>query len=317
MSAERLLLAVMLLARVMMPSTAWAWTERDIATGAEPAMLHRTLTLPDGAASASGVLILAGSGAVDRNGNVPGLPNDSLKLLAHELADRGIVSLRVDKRGIGASKAAGPRERDLRFGTYVDDALAWLAMLRAEPRVSRAFLLGHSEGALVATLAAQRTKIAGLILIAGAGEPAGTVIEHQLAAANVPASLQDTSRRIVAALEAGQTVPDVPPELAPLFRPSVQPYLSSWLPLDPAAELARVQAPVLIIQGTNDIQVTADDARRLADMRPEAKLVFVEGMNHVLKQAPPERAANFAAYADPSLPLSPGLIAPMETFLNH
>ena len=118
--------------------------------------------------------------------------------------------------------------------------------------------------------AAQRTNTAGLILIAGAGEPAGKIIERQLAAAKVPMSLQDASRRIVIALEAGQTVTDVPPELAPLFRPSVQPYLSSWLPLDPAAELARVQAPVLIVQGTTDLQVTVADARRLAGARPEA-----------------------------------------------
>ncbi len=206
---------------------------------------------------------------------------------------------------------------DLRFNTYVDDALAWVDVLRAEPLVSRLFLLGHSEGALVATLAAQRTKTAGLILIAGAGEPAGKIIERQLAAAKVPMSLQDALRRIVTALEAGQTVADVPPELAPLFRPSVQPYLSSWLPLDPAAELARVQAPVLIIQGTTDLQVTVADARRLAGARPEAELVFVEGMNHVLKKAPPERAANLAAYADPNLPLSPDLVSSVEAFLNR
>ena len=317
MSAERILLAATLLASIVMTSPAWAWTERDVATGAEPARLHGTLTLPAGAALASGVLILAGSGPVDRNGNLPGLPNDSLKLLAHALADRGIVSLRVDKRGIGASQAAGPREMDLRVSTYVDDALSWVDVLRAEPLVSRIFLLGHSEGALVATLAAQRTKTAGLILIAGAGEPAGKVIERQLAAAKVPMSLQDASRRIVTALEAGQTVADVPPELAPLFRPSVQPYLSSWLPLDPAAELARVQAPVLIVQGTTDLQVTVADARRLAGAQPEAELVFVEGMNHVLKTASSERAANLAAYADPNLPLSPDLASSVEAFLNR
>lgn len=96
MSAERILLAATLLAGIVMTSSAWAWTERDVATGAEPARLHGTLTLPVGTALASGVLILAGSGPVDRNGNLPGLPNDSLKLLAHALADRGIVSLRVD-----------------------------------------------------------------------------------------------------------------------------------------------------------------------------------------------------------------------------
>lgn len=190
-------------------------------------------------------------------------------------------------------------------------------MLRAQPRVGRVALLGHSEGALVATLAAQRTQVAGLVLVAGAGEPAGKVIERQLAAAGAPGPLQDAAHRIVAALEAGKTVPEVPDELAPLFRPSVQPYLVSWLPLDPAAELAKVRAPVLIVQGTTDLQVTVDDARRLAAARPGSAPVLVENMNHVLKQAPSERAANLAAYTDPSLPLAPRLLSAIAAFLKQ
>lgn len=195
------------------------------------------------------------------------------------------------------------------------DAVAWLDVLRAEPRASRVFLLGHSEGALVATLAAQQAEVAGLVVVAGA--PAGRVIERQLAASSVPEALQDASRRIVAALEAGRTVSDVPTELAPLFRPSVQPYLASWLPLDPTAELARVRAPVLVVQGTTDLQVGLDDARRLAAARPGAELVLIEGMNHVLKWASPGRAANLASYADPNLPLVQGLEATVETFLKR
>jgi hypothetical protein len=104
-------------------------TERDAATGAGDAALHGTVTLRDGATSAPGVLMLAGSGPVDRNGNLPGLPNDSLKLLAHELVTRGVTSLRVDKRGIDVRRAAGPREEDLRFDAYVSDAIAWLRVI--------------------------------------------------------------------------------------------------------------------------------------------------------------------------------------------
>lgn len=178
-------------------------------------------------------------------------------------------------------------------------------------------ILGHSEGALVAMLAAQRAEVAGLVLVASAGEPAGQLIERQLAAAGVPRALQETSRRIVATLERGQTVQDVPPELMALYRPSVQPYLISWLSLDPAAELARVPASALVVQGTTDLQVSTDDARRLAAARPETELVLIEGMNHVLKQAPPERAANLAAYADPGLPLAPGLATAIGTFLKR
>lgn len=298
---------------------ALGWTEREVVTGEWLAALRGVLTLPQGAERRPGVLILAGSGPVDRDGNAPGVANDSLKLLAHGLADAGVISLRVDKRGVGASRWAVRREDSLRLATYADDAATWLDVLRAEPLVSRVFVLGHSEGALVGTLAAQRRAVAGVVLLAGAGERIGAVMARQLAAGAMPAPLRAEAGRVLAALEAGQTVADVPPELAPLLRASVQPYLISWMALDPVAELARVAAPVLIVQGTTDLQVGVADARRLvagrAGVSQPTTLVLVEGMNHILRQAPLEREANFATYSDPGLPLSPGLIEPIAAFL--
>ncbi|TDR90469.1 alpha/beta hydrolase [Enterovirga rhinocerotis] len=289
-----------------------AWTERGVASGG----LHGVLTLPDVEARGSGVLILAGSGPVDRDGNLPGLMNNSLKFLAHALAERGIVSLRVDKRGVGSSAAAGGREEDLRFGTFVDDAAAWSAVLKREGRVERLVLLGHSEGALVATLVAQRIRPAGLVLLAGAGEPASAVIERQLKAAGAPERLQERSREIVRSLMRGEAVTDVPAELAPLYRSSVQNYLMSWLPLDPARELARTDCPILIVQGTSDLQVSVEDARRLHAARPSSRLEIVETMNHVLKDAPSERATNLATYRDPDRPLSSPLVPAIERFVR-
>lgn len=294
-----------------------AFHEREIANGA----LRGTLAVPVADTGAPAALVLAGSGPVDRDGNLPQARNDSLKALAQELAARGITTLRVDKRGIAASAGGALREDRLRFETYVADAVSWLNVLRAEAgqaqgKAERLFLIGHSEGALVATLAAQRRPVAGLVLIAGAGEPAGAVIARQLAEAGVAASLQAQSRRIVAALERGAPVADVPPELAALYRPSVRNYLMSWLPLDPAAELAKVPAPVLVIQGTTDLQISRADAERLAAARPGARLVVIDGMNHVLKIAPPARDANIAAYAAPGLPLAPALAPAIADFMD-
>jgi uncharacterized protein len=308
-------MAVLVGSTVMISMSAHGWTERAVTLGSDVTALHGTLALPDGTALVPGVLIIPGSGPVDRDGNLPGMVNTSLKQLAHGLAACGVASIRIDKRGIGASRTAGPREEDLRFGIYIGDAMAWLGLLHAEPRISQTFLLGHSEGALVATLAAQRMTVAGLIIIAGAGEPAGKIIERQLADAGVFGTLQEASRRILTALESGETVFDVPAELSALFRPSVQPYLSSWLKLDPATELARLRVRVLIVQGTTDLQVTVENARRLSTAYPQAELVLIEGMNHVLKEAPIERAANLASYADPGLPLSPELIRRIKSFL--
>lgn len=302
----------------LMPSVAAAFEERPVALGA----LHGTLTLPSGTAAVPAALILPGSGPVDRDGNLPQARSNTLKLLAQDLAAKGIASLRIDKRGVGQSQPADLREEDLRFSTYVEDATAWLDRLAAEPRVARIFLIGHSEGALVATQVAAgatpRHPVTGVILVAGAGFPAAQLIGRQLAAAGVPATLQQRSAAIADALTRQQAVNDPPPELAALYRRSVQPYLMSWLPLDPAQELGRVEMPVLILQGTTDLQVAPEDARRLAAHRPGAALVLVEGMNHVLKVAPAERAANLATYAQPEVPLAPSLVPAIATFMaNH
>src|SRR5579859_7330981 len=90
--------------------------------------IYGTLLVPSAPKRMPVVLLIAGSGPTDRNGNSAMLPapNNSLKMLAEALAARNIASLRYDKRGIGESKAAMTAEKDLRFDTYVDDAVAWV-----------------------------------------------------------------------------------------------------------------------------------------------------------------------------------------------
>lgn len=262
------------------------------------------------------VLILPGSGPTDRNGDNPVTgPSGTYRLLAHALAERGVASLRFDKRGLGASASALTREEDLRFSQNTDDALAWLELLRSRTGARRLFVLGHSEGALTAALAAQRASLAGVVLAAGAGRPAADVIRDQFRSSGAPAELIDRSNDIFDALRRGETVSDVPPTLATLFRPTIQPYLRSWLFLNPAAELARSDVPALVIQGDRDIQIPVEDARALARSRSGVRLVIVPGVSHVLKAAPEDRAANIASYADPSTPLAPGVVEAISTFI--
>jgi len=132
-------------------------TECEVLLDLPPAPLYGTMMLSEGVAKAPGLLILRGSGPVDRDGNFPGSKNDSLKLLARGLAERGIASLRIDKRGIGASREAAPDEAVLRVRTYAEDAAHWLDRFHAEPRISRLFILGHSEGALIAPRSGARS----------------------------------------------------------------------------------------------------------------------------------------------------------------
>jgi pimeloyl-ACP methyl ester carboxylesterase len=280
--------------------------------------LHSSLLLPKAPAKpVPVVLILSGSGPTDRNGNSPMLPgkNNSLQMLAEGLADNGIASLRYDKRGVGESAKAMVAEADLRFETYVDDAVAWCEQLRKDKRFSVVVIAGHSEGSLIGMLAAKRCNADGFISIAGAGRAAADILRTQLAG-KLPPELATQSDDILKNLEAGKTTGNPPPELAALYRESVQPYLISWFRYDPAKWIAPLTVPVLVVQGTTDLQVSVDDARRLAAANPKAKLLVVEGMNHVLKEVPPDREKQMASYSDPTLRLAPEFLTGVVDFVR-
>jgi uncharacterized protein len=286
----------------------------DTGTG----MLYGTLETPGGKPPYPVVLIVAGSGPTNRDGNSPLLPghNDSLKMLAEGLAARGIASVRYDKRLIGESRIEGVKEEDLRFDMYVDDAVRWGEYLRQDPRFRSLTIAGHSEGSLIAMLAAGKLAASGYLSIAGVGRPAAQAILEQVRSQPLPAALMQQVQDIVSALEAGHTVDSVPPALAALFRTSVQPYMISWFRYDPAAEIAKLKMPILILQGTTDIQVSVADAKLLAKGNPAAKLVVIDGMNHVLKEVPAARDKQIASYSDPSLPLAAGLVNEIADLVN-
>jgi alpha-beta hydrolase superfamily lysophospholipase len=291
--------------------------EREVSIDGGRAPLYGTLLTPDSARPGPAVLLIAGSGPTDRDGDssIGGVKPGNLKLIAEGLAAHGVASLRYDKRGIGASRAAMAAEGDLRFGTYVDDAASFARFLQSQPGVTCVILAGHSEGALIAPLAAQKAKTCGVISISGMGRPLGVVIRGQLKAAGLPADKLAVADQILTELEHGREVPGIP-AADPLFRPSVQPYLISQLTIDPVAALKAAPAPVLILQGETDIQVSVEDARLLAAGRPDATLVILPGVNHVLKAAPLDRAANIAAYSDPNLPLGPGVMEAIDGFVD-
>ena len=261
--------------------------------------------------------MIGGSGRSDRNGDdtKSGERTNDLKLIAEGLAAQGIGSLRTDKRGTAASAPAEPKPQDLRIGTYVDDAVSWARFLRAQPGVRCVVILGHSEGALLATLAARRVKVCGLVLVSGTSRNLGDLIEAQNALAGRSAQTAARVHEIIGELRAGRPVADAPPEMKSVFGPDAQAYTLSEINLDPVAELARVKAPVLVIQGGNDLQVNVDDARRLAAAKG-VQPVIVAGMNHVLKLAPKTMIGNFMTYRNPDLPLAPGVLDAVVGFVR-
>ncbi len=204
---------------------------------------------------------------------------------------------------MAASLAATPDERNLSVEAYVADAEAWGRKLKSDPRFSQLILLGHSEGALIATLAAPSVDAAGVISLSGSARPVDQVLRQQLSN-HLPPALMQRSNELLDTLKAGHTDDNVPPPLQGIFRPSVQPYLISLFRQDPAAAFARLKMPALIIQGSNDIQVGVGDARLLKAAKPDAELALIEGMNHVMRIVPIDVKRQLASYKDPQLPLA-------------
>jgi alpha-beta hydrolase superfamily lysophospholipase len=245
--------------------------------------LSGTLAWPDGSAPCTAVVLIAGSGPTDRDGNNPLLQIriDNLKRVAQSLAARGVASLRYDKRGVGGSAFPGLSEEALRFEHLVDDAVLLAHRLAGESRVRHVVLAGHSEGALIALLAAPAAQAHAVVSLAGAGARASTLMRRQIEG-HLPAELARAAFGTLDALEAQQPVPDVPDDLVLLFRPSVQPYLMSWFRHDPAEVLAALDLPVLLVHGARDAQVAPEHAGVLQAARPQARLRIVEGMDHLL-----------------------------------
>lgn len=277
--------------------------------------LHGTLEIPDVAAPCPVVLIIAGSGPTDRNGNNPyGVKANYLKMFADGLAQQGIASLRYDKRAIGESRF-NIKESDVTFENFVQDADALLTKLKQDKRFSKVFIAGHSEGSLIGTLAAQQQPIDGLICLAGPGRPLSEIILRQIK--EHQPQMYDSCAPIVAQLEQGTPVSVTDPDLQPLFRPSVQPFLISLFRYNPAVELGKVKSPVLIVQGTHDLQIQNSDATALQQANPQAKLVTIDGMNHALKTVPDDMQANIAAYSDPKKPLAAQLMPAVIDFIKQ
>lgn len=285
---------------------------KDLAAGA----LHGTML--NARNSDPVVLIVPGSGPTDRDGNSPmGLKTDAYKLLAEGLSEERISTVRVDKRGMFGSRDAGDPNISSPQA-YVDDIHAWIDAIKAERGSKCVFLLGHSEGALMVSLAAAgRKDVCGLILVAGMGRKMGDVIREQLIGNPANAPVLGEAMNAITELEAGRHVDttNMHPALLPLFAPKIQDYLISMFAIDPVEALRDANRKALIVQGDRDLQVTLEDAH-LLDSAPKTKLRVIGGMNHVLKSAPEDRAGNLATYVDPTLPLAKDLVRQIRRFVK-
>jgi pimeloyl-ACP methyl ester carboxylesterase len=288
----------------------------------EPKILHTTtgdlygsMVIPEDQRSFDLVILQPGSGPTDRNGNNPlGVKADSYLMLANALAKRGIATLLIDKRGVGASKEAGKDEAKLIFDDYIKDLQGWTELLKKDARVKKLILAGHSEGSLIAMCAAQKVKTDKYISISGPAKPIDEIINWQLKQqAPILAPAADS---LFNRMKNGQEIDSIPPILFSLFRPSIRPYMISWMKYNPCKEIQKIKMPALIVQGSNDYQVQQSEAEQLHACNPNTSLVIINGMNHVLKQSPKDLASNQATYTNPSLPIVEDLISEITAFIK-
>jgi pimeloyl-ACP methyl ester carboxylesterase len=289
--------------------------EEPIVLTTESGAIFGTLLMPESSDVLPIVLIIAGSGPTDRNGNNPMMVNNSLKMLAEGLSDNSIASIRFDKRGIAESKNAGSKESDLRFENYINDVKAWCDLIKKDARFSDLIILGHSEGSLIGMIASQENHVDKFISLAGPGFPAAEILRRQLK--EQPPLVLEMSAPIIEQLEKGELVTNAPEMLYALFRPSVQPYLISWFKYNPQLEITKLNIPILIIQGTTDIQVSVQDADMLSASNTDSKTVIIEKMNHILKEAEADRTKNIQTYSNSKLPLKEALIPAIANFINE
>lgn len=294
-----------------------AQTESAVKLVTAAGNIEGSLLVPDGKTGVPVVLIIAGSGPTDRNGNQRDMENNSLKLFAEELCRNGIASLRYDKRGIAASADAAGNVSSIRFEDMVNDAKNWILLLEKDKRFNNIVIAGHSEGSLVGMMAAQKQKkVTGFISLAGAGKPADEILKEQFGA--VPQNVKDIVFPLLDKIKKGDTISNVPPILYSLFNPAVQGYLISWFKYDPRKEIKKLKIPVMIVQGTTDVQVKEADAEQLRAACPAATYLVVKNMNHVLKECEntDKKYQVEEVYGNPNLPLHKDLMPGVIDFVK-
>lgn len=298
-----------------------AAAEREVRIECDWGAIYATLATPDdGVQPQTAIVIVAGSGPTDRNGNsAAGMRPASYKMLSDELCRAGYAVLRYDKRAIGRSVYPAEKIADLTFDDYVDDAAACVDFLRGEG-YAKVAAAGHSEGSLIVLCLAGLRPLDGAVLLSGAGYGIDIILGRQIAAQliSVDIGLMAQATIILGKLAAGKYVDDVPQALQPLMGRHVQPFIISQIRHDPVEEIRRLDLPILLVAGGRDIQITVDNAERLHAAAPASQLVVLPDMTHVLKDCDSTDmiAQLSGVYTDSTLPLSVGLSQAIADFLE-
>jgi pimeloyl-ACP methyl ester carboxylesterase len=285
------------------------FTKQDIAINP---LIDGTLLTPN-EGSITLAIIIADSGPTDRNGNQNFMKNNSLKKLAKGLTANGIATYRYDKRTVKLIRR-GKSSKNILFDDFVTDAIAVIDFFKTKNEYSKIYVIGHSQGSLVGMLAA-KNRADGFVSLAGAGKNIGDVLIEQVDD-TAPAFLDDT-KRIVALLKEGKTTNDFPTALGSVFNMDTQPFMINWLKYNPQDELKKLNIPVLIVNGTKDLQVSVEEAKLLKLDSDNSKFQIIENMNHVLFIIKGDDLINSKSYNESFRNLSSELIDAVVEFIKN
>lgn len=269
-----------------------------------------TLLVPESIDNPPLVIIIAGSGPTDRNGNQSFMKNDMLKKLAERLSENGIATFRYDKRVVKQLKTR-TFDKNIRFDDFVTDAKSVVTYFK--PSYSSITIAGHSQGSLVGLLATE-AGVDSFISLAGAGNPIDQIILEQITK-TAPFFTEDT-KRVLEILKSGKTTTEFPPALASIFSLDIQPFMSNWMQYNPQKRIESLEIPVLIINGTRDLQVSTTEAQLLKDHKTDAEIVIIENMNHLLFEINGDDLVNTKSYNELSYPIMPEVITAMVNFIQ-
>jgi uncharacterized protein len=281
-----------------------------------PGRLQGTMLRPRGVSRPPVALIVGGSAPVDRQGNVPGTParHDALRQLAESLAVNGIASVRYDKRGVAGSASARIPEVELRYQVLAYDVVAWLDFIARQGTFGPVFVIGHDDGALLATVTERDRPVAGYILLVAPGRNIADAMRDGLTAQHVGIPSEVDS--VIAQLRSGRPVEQMSLSTANLFPPAMHGYLASMMRYSPAAAVASLDTPCLILHGRHDAQVPLAHADSLARAQPACLRAVIDSMTHTLKRGPADPEGQAPMYLDPTLPLAPGLVGRIVDFVH-
>lgn len=259
------------------------------------------------------VIIIAGSGPTDRDGNNKlGIKAQPYKILADSLVKYNIATFRYDKRAIGQSTKV--KEVNLKFEHYVGDVTKIVEYFRKNHKFSTIYLLGHSEGALIGAIACSICNVDGFISASGTSKPAYEILKQQLST-NREID-QKELERVLNELKQGRVTVLNDKDLLMIFSLSVQPYIISWFKYNPIDEYSKISVPTLIVHGTTDIQVPVEQADELAKVTPKAQIAIIEEMNHIFKKAPKDKNLNQLTYINPQLPVCSEMVQNILKFIK-